>query len=52
VEENAPQACLVNEGELQSPSPLPESVTFLKDYLAKHYVRVRGVGESGLYLRR
>jgi hypothetical protein len=52
VEENAPQACLVNEGELQGPSPLPESVTFLKDYLAKHYVRVRGVGESGLYLRR
>jgi hypothetical protein len=51
VEARAPEACVVNERELDDTSPAPASIPFLKGYLAEHYRRVRTVGESGLYLR-
>ena len=47
----APVACVVNESELDETPPAPPSVPFLKQYLARHYRRVRTVGESGVYLR-
>ncbi|GAO03340.1 glycosyltransferase family 39 protein [Anaeromyxobacter sp. PSR-1] len=52
VTAHAPQACVVNEGELDGTPPVPPSITFLERYLGEHYRRVRTVGESGLYLRR
>jgi dolichyl-phosphate-mannose-protein mannosyltransferase len=52
VQEAAPEACLVNQRELSEPRPLPESVTFLKDYLDRRYQVVRKVGESQLYFRK
>ena len=46
-----PEACLVNETELDETPPAPESIVFLRRYLAENYRRVRTIGQSGLYLR-
>lgn len=51
VEARAPEACVVNEGELDGTPPVPGSISFLERYLADHYRRIRTVGESGVYLR-
>ncbi len=51
VEARAPEACVVNEQELDDTPPVPGSIAVLKRYLAEHYRRVRTVGESGVYLR-
>jgi hypothetical protein len=52
VTARAPRVCVVNEQELDDAPPAPASIVFLKRYLAEHFVRVRTVGDSGLYVRR
>lgn len=53
VRARAPRVCVVNEQELDDAPPAPPaSVVFLKRYLAEEYVRVRTVGDSGVYVRK
>jgi hypothetical protein len=52
VERARPEVCLVNEAELDDTPPVPGAIAFLREYLPAHYLRVRSVGESGLYFRR
>jgi hypothetical protein len=54
VETRAPEACVINERELEGEPPMPECVTFLREYLQTHYDRVGRVAdsESALYYRK